>query len=208
MQLSRRECLVLAASLACNAQKARQGLVILLIGAPGSGKSTQANFLRQRYQIPTISAEELIAGDPSALARARNPKIQGIEARSDPALNELLRRRLGTIKVMNGFALDGYPATKDHADYLIKLTGDLALADPIAILLDIPDDEARKRLTKRGAKDDTPEVIEQRIKDYHREMDFLPVYFPSIKIHKLDGAKKPDQISKELKKILDPYLKN
>jgi adenylate kinase family enzyme len=88
----------------------------------------------------------------------------------------------------------------------MTLVRERGLAPPVAVLLDIPDDEARKRLKSRGARDDTPEIIEQRIKDYHREMDFLHLYFPDMKIHKLDGTKKPDQVSKDLKKILDPLL--
>lgn len=190
------------------AQKARRGLVILLIGAPGSGKTTQAEFLRKQYGIPTISVEQLIQDDPALLARSRSPNLRGIEAHSDPALNELLRRRLMTIPVMKGFSLDGYPASKDHADYLRKLTQDLALADPIAIDLSIPDEEARRRLKNRGGADDTPETIEQRIKDYHREMDFLHLYFPEMRFHKVDGRRRPEQVSREIQKILDPFFKD
>ena len=207
MQISRREWLFLTA-VACRGQKVRQGQVILLIGAPGSGKSTQAEFLRKQYGIPTISAEQLIQENPSALSKSRSPNLQGMEAHSDPALNEALRRRLASIRVQNGFALDGYPASKDHADYLMKLTQELGLAAPIAVELTIPDEEARRRLKNRGSREDTPEAVEQRIKDYHREMDFLHIYFPDIKVHKVDGTKKPNQVSSDLKKILDAYLRN
>ncbi len=204
---SRRSFLCWTASAAL-AQKARKGQVILLVGAPGSGKSTQAAYLKKQYGLPTISAEQLIQDDPAMLAQSRSPNIKGITSRSDPALNVLLRKRLAMIDVKNGFALDGYPATKDHVDYLMKLGRELGLAPPIVIQLDIPDEESRRRLLKRGNKDDTPQTIEQLIKDYHREMDFIQLYFPDVSIHKVAGTRKPSQVSKSLKQILDPYLKD
>jgi adenylate kinase family enzyme len=61
------------------------------------------------------------------------------------------------------------------------------------IQLDIPDAVVLKRTAKSGTQ--SREVVEQRLKDYHRETDMLRVYFPGIDMVSLDGAKKPKQVA-------------
>jgi adenylate kinase family enzyme len=68
--------------------------------------------------------------------------------------------------------------------------------------LEVPDAVVRQRL--KGQK---PEQIEQDLKDYHRETDFLSVYFPSANIVKINGEAKPDAVFEEIRKAIDKYVK-
>ena len=176
--------------------------VVVLIGPTGSGKTTQAAFLQKRYGLPTISADELIKQHPEALKKYRTPGIDAGVPQSSPALNDLVKERITQIDAKKGFVLDGYPATKDQADHLEAMVKELGLPSPTIIVLDIPDKTARQRDKKRGRSDDTPEQVERRLKDYHREMDFVRTYYPDANIRVVDGTKPVAEVSKAIEAAL------
>jgi adenylate kinase len=91
----------------------------------------------------------------------------------DPALNGLFRKRLEKTDISKGLLLDGYPATKDHGDFLQQVLREKGLGKPLVVKLEMPDSVVRERL-----KGQPPAQIEQDLKDYHRETDFLSTYFP------------------------------
>ena len=200
MKLLRLLALIWAATLAGLA--ADKSFVIVLIGPTGSGKTTQAGFLQHRYGLPTISADDLIKENPQALAKVQTPGIDPCPPQSSPALNQLVRDRLSKMDVKQGFVLDGYPATKDQGDHLAAMMKEMGLPQPIVIQLDVPDKVARKRDKKRKREDDTPAEIERRLKDYHREMDFVRLYYPEVNIHKIDGTRPIAEVSKAIEAVL------
>ena len=173
------------------------GPVVVLIGAPGSGKTTQAGILSKERGMAVISAADLISRNQQSFAKFKQPNIQGLEPRVDPALNGLVEEALKSINSTSGVLLDGYPAASNHGAYFFELAKKLNLAKPIVIHLQIPDDVARKRLKSR--KDSN---LEQDLKDYHRELDFAREYFTQVTIHDIDGTKKPAAIAGEIRAIL------
>jgi adenylate kinase len=88
--------------------------LVILLGPPASGKSTQAATIQKRFGFASITREQLLQDDPSVLARTKQPGIQAIEPRVDPALNNLFLKRLEKTDISKGLLLDGYPSTKDH----------------------------------------------------------------------------------------------
>ncbi len=104
--------------------------------------------------------------------------------------------------VTNGIALDGYPATKGQADHLTALAKKLALGPPINIQIDVPDDIVRERLKKRNQAEDKPELIDESLKNYHREMDMIRAYYPKMNIWTIDGLKPPREVSNTIESIL------
>ena len=115
---SRRKFLLTAAALiSARAQQPDKRFVIVLMGPPGSGKTTQSEFLKTKFGIPTVVAEDLIKSNPSALAKYRTDGIDPGTPQSSPALNDLVRDALGKMDLTKGVVLDGYPATKDQADH-------------------------------------------------------------------------------------------
>lgn len=208
--LIRRQILLIAIGLlvtvAIPAQTPDKRFVIVLIGPPGSGKTTQSEFLKKTFGIPTITIEDLIRNNPATLAKYRTDGIDPGTPQSSPALNELVQQALSKMDLTKGVILDGYPATKDQADHLAGLVRKLALPSPIVIQLDVPDNVVRDRLKGRGREDDTPEVVARRLKDYHRELDMVRSYYPQANIWTVNGAGSPEEVSETIRSILNDEL--
>jgi adenylate kinase len=173
------------------------GPVVVLIGPPGSGKTTQTEILRKERGMVVLSADDLIARNQQAFAKLKNPHIQGVEPRVDPVLNRLVEQALTSIEVSTGVILDGYPAAKNHADYLTVLREKFSLPKPVVIHLRVPDSVVRERL-----KDQKRVDLAQQLKDYHREFDFAREYFPETEIRDIDGTANPEIVAGEIRKLL------
>jgi len=176
--------------------------LIVLIGPPLSGKTTFADSIANVYAIPSISVEDLIRDNAAELDRLRGQGVSLAEMRYDPAMSRYLRERLKTADLSRGITLDGYPATLVQAEDLSKMFPDLKMK-LIALRLQVPDDMIRKRAQTSGRQSDRPEILEQRIKDYHREMDAISYYFPNAKIVDIDGSHPEEQTWKQIQSALD-----
>jgi adenylate kinase len=194
--------LTLAFGATTPSQSADKRYLILLIGPTGSGKTTQAEFLKKRFAIPTIAVDDLIAANPAALAKYRRPGITPGPPQLNPAIDALVAEKVASLDLTKGVALDGYPASKDQADHLAALAAKLNLPPPIVIQIDLPDDVARQRLKDRRRADDKPELIEERLKNYHREMDLIRSYYPQANIWTINGDKPVAEVSTTIEAIL------
>jgi adenylate kinase len=197
--------LALLAAACLPAQQKIQGPVIVFIGAPSSGKSTQAAIAAKAYGIPIISAEQMIRDNAQAFQAAQQPGITGILPRTDPLMNQIFAKRLEWSDVAKGFVLDGYPATNGHCDFIASLVQKGQLPNPVVLQLDVSDSVARKRGEKELGFN--PDKFDQLLKDYHREMDMVKAYFPQATIIPIKGDKKVQDVSKEVKAALDQNLK-
>ena len=197
--------LALALGATAYAQSDKRFLIVL-IGPTGSGKTTQAEFLKKRFQIPTIAVDDLIQANPAALAKYRKPGITPGPPQLNPAIDALVAESISHYDLTKGVALDGYPASKDQADHLAALATKLNLPPPIVIQIDLPDDVARKRLKTRHGADDKPELIEERLKNYHREMDMIRSYYPEANIWTINGDKPIAEVSRTIEAILNDEM--
>jgi len=176
--------------------------VIILVGPPASGKSTQADLIQKQYGFSLITREQLLGDDPSIVAKHEDRGGVTVEPRVDPALNNLFLKRLERTDVRKGLLLDGYPASKDHGDFLQKVLQDRGFRKPRVLKFELADNTVRERL-----KGQSTAQIEQDLKDYHREMDYVASYFPQADIVKIDGSKKEQAIFDQIHKAIDEYLK-
>jgi len=176
--------------------------LVILIGPPLSGKTTLVTPIQRRYGIPGISVEDLIKDHASELRKKHRGRTSMAEMRYDPAMSRYLRARLGSMDLGSGAALDGFPATQQQAEALAKMIQELHL-NPMVIQLEIPDDVVRKRAAAAGRQSDQPKIIEQRIKDYHREFDMISVYYPNARIVKIDGTQSEEKMWKAIQQALD-----
>jgi adenylate kinase len=178
-------------------------LILILIGAPGSGKNTQSAYLTKDYGLPLISADELVKANPDAVASIQTIGMPRLDPRQDTIMNHLVRAKLKTIDTSKGFILDGYPAMKDQADFLASLIRQMQYPSPLVLQLDVPDSVAKKRLAKSKNPDDQEPMLKQAIEDYHREMRFIRFYYPNAKIKQVNANQTPVKVSQAIKAIVE-----
>jgi adenylate kinase len=181
----------LSATLAFGQQLVK-GPVVVLLGPPASGKTTQAAAAAKYLKVPVVSVESLIRDNAAAFQKDRTKGLTGMEPETDPMLNRFFEARLQKGDLSSGMLLDGYPNTVDQANFAAKLVRDGVISKPLIVHLLIPDDVVRKRL--QGSSADVAASAEQRLKDYHRETDAIKVYFPDAEIVEIDGTKSPDKV--------------
>lgn len=147
---------------------------IILFGAPGVGKGTQAAILAERLGIPHISTgaifrEAISSGSPIG-KELKNYLDNGIlvpdEITTAVALEAVAASR-------QGFILDGFPRNRSQAEALYAALKEANRAIDHIIYLTAPLDELTERMVKRGRTDDTPETIRTRFEVY--ENDTAPV---------------------------------
>ena len=175
------------------AQSAAAPKVIILIGPPGSGKTTQARFLAQKYGIPAFSMADLLKKEMAtrqkdAISKSLAASIAGGDILPDDAATDLIKQRLFSTDLRHGFVLDGYPATGGQAKSLDRMLHEQSLPKPVVVLLDAPDDVIRKRMLARRRADDKPENIERRIREYRSEAETLAAWAGQTHFVRVDGT--------------------
>jgi adenylate kinase len=178
------------------------GPLIVLVGPPLSGKTTQTSILEDKYGIPTLAADDLIKANADELKKTMMVGQSLFDMRYDPALSRFLRNKLDAMDRSKGLALDSFPATNLQAQDLAKVIADYAFKPVVLIQFEIPDDVVRQRAAKAGRAIDRPTELEQRLKEYHRQFDNIGTYFPNAKIHRIDGTKPVAEVSREVDKLV------
>jgi len=146
---------------------------LVLLGAPGSGKGTQAKLLKEEYSIPHISTGDLLRAAVAAkteLGLAAKIVMDKGQLVSDEIVLGMLKARLAEDDAKSGFILDGFPRNLVQADMLDKLLNEINMPAQHAILIAVDPDEVVGRIAKRaeieGRADDTEAVVRDRIKIY------------------------------------------
>ena len=125
--------------------------IIVLIGAPGAGKGTQARLLQERRGIPQISTGDILR-EMKALdtpfAREVQETMKAGKLVSDDVLYTIIQERTSRDDCKNGYILDGYPRTAVQAEQLEALAAEQTKVIQ-AIEVDVPREELMRRLTGR-----------------------------------------------------------
>ena len=180
---------------------------LILLGAPGAGKGTQAEIISEKYYIPTISTGNIIR------AALKNGTEMGLKAKSyidagnlvpDDVVIGIIKERLNESDCANGYILDGFPRTIPQAEALDDMGFDINCA----LSIEVADSEIVKRMSGRrvcekcGAsyhteykkpakegvcnlcegklvirKDDEPETVMNRLNVYHEQTEPLKEYY-------------------------------
>lgn len=182
---------------------------LILLGAPGAGKGTQAEIISEKYNIPTISTGNIIR------AALKNGTEMGLKAKSyidagelvpDDVVIGIIKERLSESDCENGYILDGFPRTIPQAEALDQM----GFAIDAALSIEVDGSEIVKRMSGRrvcekcGAsyhteykkpavegvcnlcdgklvirKDDEPETVKNRLHVYHEQTEPLKDYYRS-----------------------------
>lgn len=125
---------------------------LIILGAPGAGKGTQAKILSERYQVPHISTGDIFRSN------IKEGTPLGIEAKKyiddgklvpDSLTIEIVKERIAREDCKKGFVLDGFPRTIPQAEYLDKALAEMKVKLSTVLNLFVEDGEILKRLTAR-----------------------------------------------------------
>ena len=149
---------------------------IVLLGAPGSGKGTQAALLKEHYSIPHISTGVLLreaVANATPLGQQAKAIMDRGELVPDDVMLNLIRERLAQSDVASGYILDGYPRNLSQAEALEQVLKELDLPVEEAVLIEVDADMVVERIAKRAAEegrsDDTEEVVRNLMRVYEEQ---------------------------------------
>ena len=204
---------------------------LILLGAPGAGKGTQAEIISEKYNIPTISTGNIIR------AALKNGTEMGLKAKSyidagelvpDNVVIGIIKERLSEADCKEGYILDGFPRTIPQAVAL----DDMGFVIDAALSIEVADEEIVKRMSGRrvcekcGAsyhteykkpevegvcnlcggklvirKDDEPETVKNRLNVYHEQTEPLKDFYKSC--GKLIMVEGQDKVEDTTRLVLD-----
>ena len=185
---------------------------LVLLGAPGSGKGTQATRLREHLQVPHISTGELLraavtAGTPLGL-QAKAVMESGSLVSDDIVLG-MLEERLLQADTANGFVLDGYPRNLGQARALDGLLARIKQPVDLAVQLDVDQNLLVERLSGRahveGRADDTPEAVRNRLMVYTEQTAPVVDYYRNQgKLSCVHGVGSMDEVFTRIVEAIKP----
>ncbi len=196
---------------------------LILLGAPGAGKGTQAEIICEKLSIPTISTGNIMR------EAIKNQTELGMKAKSyidsgalvpDDVVIAIIKERLAQSDCQNGFILDGVPRTVPQAEALDRMG---VVIDRV-VDIDVADEKIEKRLSGRRVcekcgssyhveykpsakegvcdkcagtlvirKDDQPETVRERLRVYHEQTEPLKEYY--AKQHKLCTVEGQEEVA-------------
>ncbi len=184
---------------------------LLLIGAPGAGKGTQAEKLSAAYKIPAISTGDIFrhnVKNETDLGKQAKAFMDRGEYVPDSLTNDLVRDRLSQADAKSGFLLDGYPRTAEQVvelDSILAAQGDKL---DVVVQLTADTDEVVRRLLNRaieqGRADDTEDVIRRRLEVYEEQTAPLTsVYAERGLLVTVDGLGEVDEVTGRILEALN-----
>jgi adenylate kinase len=183
---------------------------LIIFGAPGAGKGTQATRIAAALGIPAISTGDIFRYN------IKNETALGLQVKEilasgayvpDEVTNAIVRDRLGQADAVGGFLLDGYPRTKAQVVELDDMLAAQGTSLDAVLELTVDTDEVVQRLLKRaevdGRADDTEDVIRHRLTVYDGETAPLAALYRERGIlHQVDGMGEMDEVAGRIQTVL------
>lgn len=185
---------------------------ILLIGAPGAGKGTQATHVAERFGITHISSGDLLrkhVGEETAIGRAAKAFLARGDLVPDAVVMDMLRKPVVAASASGGYVLDGFPRTVAQAEAAYETARGLGVAVEVAVFLEVPAAELTRRLLARGrGADDTPDVIEHRLEVFEAmTRPMLDYYARREELITVNGARPVSEVAWSIAVQLQRVLK-
>lgn len=158
---------------------------IILFGPPGAGKGTQSAKLIEKYSLTHISTGDLFRKhlkEGTPLGKMAQDYMNKGNLVPDQVVIDMVDDKITSSGKISGIIFDGFPRTIPQANALDKLLGQKNAPIKILVELVVPEDELRKRLADRAAKENRPDdakpaVIENRIAVYKGETAAVADYY-------------------------------
>jgi adenylate kinase len=191
-------------------------LNIILLGPPGAGKGTQANFLSSAFGLIKLSTGDMLReamGEGSELGQRVQKIVDSGDLVSDDVMIEMILERISRPDCVVGFILDGFPRTLNQAEALdsvikkkkIELNHVIALAVKTDILINRIKNRVSETPNDQRRNDDDEQTLTHRLKVYEEQTaPILPHYEKLGLLKTVDGMLSEVEVSKRISEILAP----
>ena len=188
---------------------------IILFGAPGCGKGTQAARLAEHYDLYHISTGEVIRSEikrGTELGKSMEGYISRGELAPDNIVVEMVRDYMRTHSD-KGCIFDGFPRTTAQAEIFDTLLEEMNSKVDVMVYMDVPEEELIKRILLRGkdsgrADDASEDVIRNRIEVYREQTAIVAEHYAAQdKYAKIDGLGTFDEVFHRLTEVIDEHHK-
>lgn len=185
---------------------------IVLFGAPGCGKGTQAQRLKEHYGIEHVSTGEVIRGEiarGTELGRSMESYIKAGKLAPDQIVIDMIANYVAEHRDAKGCIFDGFPRTTVQAEEFDKILAKNGLKVDIMIDIRVPEEELVKRILLRGkdsgrADDASEEVIRGRLDVYHKQTAIVSDHYTAQnKYASVDGVGTMDEVFDRIAAIID-----
>ena len=187
-------------------------LNIILFGAPGCGKGTQAARIKEKYNINHISTGEVIRGEiarGTELGKSMQSYIESGQLAPDSIVIGMIRNYMAEHKDAIGNIFDGFPRTTAQAEIFDTMLKDIDSNVGVMVYMDVPEEELVKRILLRGkdsgrADDASEDVIRNRIEVYRSQTAVVANYYEAQnKYEAVNGLGTMDEVFDRLTKVID-----
>lgn len=171
--------------------------MIIFFGPAGSGKSLQGQILAARKEWQWLSSGQILRDSKDAQLKEI---MQTGQLVPNEKMNQIIGEALDNVADKDKLILDGYPRQIDQAHWLVEKQYIQGNSKDLVIVVDVPVEVLVERLSGRGRADDTPEIIEQRLKVYDQETTQILDYLSNlgVKVIHIDGSGRVGQIHDNL----------
>lgn len=185
---------------------------IVLFGAPGCGKGTQAQRLKERYGIDHVSTGEVIRDEirrGTELGRSMESYIKEGRLAPDSIVIGMIANYVADHLDAKGCIFDGFPRTTVQAEEFDKILARHGLKVDIMVDIHVPEEELVRRILLRGkdsgrADDASEEVIRGRLDVYHRQTAVVADYYAGQNKYALvDGVGTMDEVFDRIAAVID-----
>lgn len=182
-------------------------MIILLFGAPGTGKSTYAKYLAQKTGATWISTggllREIARNDP-AMART----LDSGHLIADELVDQIVQAKL--TKLGPNFILDGYPRAVPQVHSFLHFLDQHGWKIDYIFHIDAPEDLVLQRMLTRGRDDDKPEVVRERFQVFERETSPVIDFFEHFghPIYQIDNRPEIPVVEKEFDAVIKDPSRN
>ncbi|MDG1661463.1 MAG: adenylate kinase [Winogradskyella sp.] len=185
---------------------------IVLFGPPGAGKGTQANFLKDKYNLVHISTGDVFRyniKNETALGTLAKSYMDRGQLVPDEVTIDILNAEVEKNADANGFIFDGFPRTNAQAEALDTLLDTKDSQINAMVALEVDDEVLVGRLLERGKTSGRPDdadegIIRNRIKEYYEKTAILKDYYSAQdKYYGVDGVGSIEEITERLSEVLD-----
>lgn len=193
-------------------KRAEYMINIVLFGAPGCGKGTQAQRLKEHYGIEHVSTGEVIRDEihrGTELGRSMESYIAQGKLAPDEIVIGMIANYVAAHKEAKGCIFDGFPRTTVQAEAFDKILAENGLQVDMMIDIQVPEEELVKRILLRGkdsgrADDASEEVIRGRLNVYHKQTAIVSEYYTAQdKYASVDGLGTMDEVFERIATVVD-----